>query len=303
MSRVANFQHDEIADLAPSTMRMRDIRDSMSFWRWKVLLAALVLLAGCAGTPEPAADQWSLDESEVTLETDDENDPLEIFNRLTFSINLALDTMVIKPIAATYRFFLPGEVRDSFRNALRNLRSPVVLANDLLQGETDRAGTTAMRFLINSTIGVLGFFDLASSWGYAYHDEDFGQSLAVHGVGEGAYLVLPFFGPSSIRDSVGLLADTFMDPLTYVAQANDAEEALLARTLVAGIDLRSRNIETLEDLQRDSIDFYARIRSLYRQSRVNDINNGRAGANRYSPGLSGDEFEFDIEEDEVEKSQ
>ncbi len=255
-----------------------------------------MLLAGCAGTPEPAADQWSLGESEIILEADEDKDPLELFNRLTFSINLALDTMVIKPIAATYRFFLPVEVRDSLRNALRNLRSPVVLANDLLQGETDRAGTTAMRFLINSTIGVLGIFDLASSWGYAYHDEDFGQSLAVHGVGEGVYLVLPLFGPSSIRDAVGLLADTYMDPLTYVALANDAEEALLARTLVAGIDLRSRNIENIEDLQRDSIDYYARIRSLYRQSRVNDINNGETGGNLYSPGLSGDEFEFDTEE-------
>ncbi len=155
---------------------MRDIRASMSFWRWTVLLAVFVLLAGCAGTPEPAADQWSLDESEVILEADDENDPLELFNRLSFAINLTLDIFIIKPVAATYRFLLPEEVRDSFRNALRNLRSPVVLANDLLQGELDRAGTTAMRFLINSTIGVLGFFDLASSWGYAYHDEDFGQS-------------------------------------------------------------------------------------------------------------------------------
>src|SRR5690606_17780478 len=114
--------------------------------------------------------------------------------------NDMVDTLVLQPAAATYRFIVPEPVQDGIRNVLRNLNGPVILANDLLQGEFDRAGDTAMRFLINSTIGLAGIFDVASDWGYEYHDEDFGQTLASWGVGEGFYLVLPLLGPSNLRD-------------------------------------------------------------------------------------------------------
>ena len=159
--------------------------------------------------------------------------------------------------------------------------------------ELDRAEDTVVRFLVNSTVGVLGLFDVATDWGYPYHDEDFGQTLGVHGVGEGFYIVIPIFGPSSARDGIGTLVDTFLDPLTYVASNNDAEEYLILRTAVAGIDLRSRNIESLDDLKRDSIDFYARIRSLYRQRRANEIKNGEVEGDTPTPGL----FSFDFESD------
>ncbi len=261
-----------------------------------VLLAALTLVAGCASQPKPAADTWSANDDQDIEEIDEENDPLELFNRFVFSFNLALDTFIFKPGAATYRFLLPVEVRDSVRNALRNLSTPVILANDLLQGELERAETTLVRFFLNSTVGLLGLFDVAADWGYPYHDEDFGQTLAVHGVGEGFYLVLPIFGPSNPRDGIGRLVDTFLDPLTYVAQANDAEEYLVARTVIAGIDLRSRNIEALEDLKRDSIDFYARIRSLYRQKRANQINNGEVQGDIPTPGLYSFDFDADDED-------
>ncbi len=264
-----------------------------------VLLAALTLVAGCASQPKPAADTWSANNHQDIEEADEENDPLELLNRFGFSFNLALDTFIFKPGAATYQFLLPVEVRDSVRNALRNLSTPVVLANDLLQGELDRAETTVVRFFVNSTVGLLGLFDVAADWGYPYHDEDFGQSLAVHGVGEGFYLVLPILGPSNPRDGIGRLVDTFLDPLTYVAQANDAEEYLLARTALAGIDLRSRNIEALDDLKRDSIDFYARIRSLYRQSRANAISNGEAQDDMPTPGL----YSFDFDADDEDKPE
>jgi phospholipid-binding lipoprotein MlaA len=264
-----------------------------------VLLAALTLVAGCASKPESTADQWSTNDSQEFEEIDEDRDPLELLNRFTFSFNLALDTVIFKPIAATYRFFLPVEVRDSVRNALRNLSAPVILANDLLQGDLDRAETTLIRFFVNSTAGILGLFDVAADMGYPYHDEDFGQTLAVHGMGEGLYLVLPIFGPSSARDGIGLLVDTLLDPLTYVANANDAEDYMIARTAVRGVDTRSRHIETLDDLQRDSIDFYARIRSLYRQQRKNDINNGEGQGDIPTPGLYS--FGFDTEgEDEQE---
>ncbi len=264
-----------------------------------VLLAALTLVAGCASQPKPAADTWSANGNQDIEEVDEENDPLELFNRFAFSFNLALDTFIFKPGAATYRFLLPAEVRDSVRNALRNLSTPVVLANDLLQGELERAETTLVRFLVNSTAGLLGLFDVAADWGYPYHDEDFGQTLAVHGVSEGFYLVLPIFGPSNPRDGIGILVDTFLDPLTYVARNNDAEEYLFARTAIAGIDLRSRNIEALDDLKRDSIDFYARIRSLYRQSRANAISNGEAQDDMPTPGL----YSFDFDADDEDKPE
>ena len=278
---------------------MRSDRDWPLYRRLIVLLAALTLVAGCASQPKPAADTWSANGNQDIEEADEENDPLELLNRFMFSFNLTLDTFIFKPVAATYRFLLPVEVRDSVRNALRNLSTPVVLANDLLQGELDRAETTLVRFFINSTAGLLGLFDVAADWGYPYHDEDFGQTLAVHGVGEGFYLVLPVLGPSNPRDGIGRLVDTFLDPLTYVAQANDAEEYLLARTAIAGIDLRSRNIEALDDLKRDSIDFYARIRSLYRQKRANDINNGEMQGDLPTPGL----YSFDFEADDEDKPE
>ena len=174
-------------------------------WNWSfyrrliVLLAALTLVAGCASKPKSATDQWSAADSQETEEFDGDNDPIELFNRFAFSFNLALDAVIFRPAAATYRFLLPVEVRDSVRNVLRNLKSPVVLANDLLQGEFARAGDTVVRFLVNSTIGLLGLFDVAADSGYPYHDEDFGQTLGVHGVGEGLYIVLPVLGPSSAR--------------------------------------------------------------------------------------------------------
>jgi len=227
---------------------------------------------------------------------DDVNDPLEVPNRFIFAFNLTLDTFLLQPAAATYRFLIPGEARDSVRNALRNLRSPVILANDVFQGEMERAEITLMRFLINSTVGVLGLFDVAAEWGYPYHNEDFGQTLGTYDVGEGFYLVLPVFGPSSVRDGIGLAVDTFLDPLTYVATANDLETEFLIRPALEGIDTRSRNIETIEDLKRDSIDFYARVRSLYRQNRINEINNGNTTGMPSLPGMS--EFNYDLEVDD-----
>lgn len=262
-----------------------------------VFLAALTLVAGCASQPKPAADGWTENDGQEMAEVDTENDPFELLNRFTFAFNLMLDTMVFQPVAAAYNFFLPVEVRNSVRNTVRNLRSPLILVNDLLQGELARAETTLVRFLLNSTIGVLGLFDVAADMGYPYHDEDFGQTLGAHGMGEGFYLVLPILGPSNPRDGIGMLVDMYLDPMAYAAEAADVEDFLLARTVAGGIDKRARNIDTIEDLKRDSIDFYARVRSLYRQSRVNEINNGEAPEDTPTPGLYS--FGFDSDDDET----
>ncbi len=283
--------------------------------RFALFLSAAVLIGGCAAQPNDVVwdtggalteelhgaariqyAQQSDDINDLYPDVDedyDDNDPLEIPNRFIFAFNQTLDVFVLKPVASGYRFLLPSMIRDSIRNFLRNLATPVVLINDLLQGELERAETTLARFAINSSGGVLGLFDVATDEGFEYHQEDFGQTLGSHGIGEGAYLVLPLFGPSSIRDGVGRLADIFLDPLTYVGQAYDLETEFLLIPAVNGIDTRSRNIDTLENLERDSIDFYARIRSLWRQNRQNEIDNGREVGPTVTPGLS--DFDFDTE--------
>ena len=225
-----------------------------------------------------------LAQSDVVLE--DDNDPLEGLNRGVFEFNRVVDGVLIKPVAQIYRGVLPQVAQDSVRSFLRNLRSPVILANDVLQGDMDRAGTTVGRFLVNSTLGVLGLFDVANDLGMPFHDEDFGQTLGTWGVGEGFYLVLPILGPSSPRDAVGLGAEFFLDPVNLYLSNNDLEYLTYVRGGVQGIDLRARNIDTLEELERTSLDYYAAIRSLYRQQRANEIRNRRASDDPGAPSLT-----------------
>ena len=256
-----------------------------------VLAGLLALaLATPAAFAQDAAEPEDDPFGDYRVETDEVSDPLEIPNRFIFAINQTLDVAVIRPVAVLYRELVPGPARDSVQNFMRNLRAPVVLANDLLQGDADRAKVTVRRFVINSTAGLLGLFEVAEGMGYPWHDEDFGQTLGVYGVGEGIYLVLPLFGPSNARDATGLVVDHFMDPFTYIADEAGKEEWLLASAALRGIDLRSRNIETLDEIERDAIDYYARLRSLYTQHRRNLIENGdldsglEPTARRFMPG-------------------
>ncbi len=211
--------------------------------------------------------------SPTAAQSDQTNDPLEDFNRAMFGIHNAVDKVVLVPVARTYRFVVPEPGRQGVRNFLRNLNSPVIFANDVFQGETERAGTTFTRFAINSTVGVAGIFDPATQMGYIRHHEDFGQTLAVHGVSEGPYLFLPIFGPSPPRDLVGRGVDILMDPITWVG-GDDFQYFKYGRTIVNVVDLRARNLETLDEIERTSIDYYAAVRSVYRQSRDGAIRNG-----------------------------
>ena len=154
--------------------------------RLAIVLAVLFALSACASRendrPVSAVpDATSAESADIyDVEAEDDNDPLETLNRFIFAFDLTLDIFIFKPVAEFYQTFVPAKARDSVRNVIRNLRSPVIVANDLFQGEMDRAETTTMRFLINTTVGVLGIIDVADGWGYPYHDEDFGQTLAVH---------------------------------------------------------------------------------------------------------------------------
>ncbi len=245
-------------------------------------LAIVLIVSGCASTSQGPDDQWAQADGSAGASEVSDNDPIELLNRFVFAFNDAVDVTLFQPASALYRFVLPEEVRDSVRNFMRNISSPVILANDLLQGEWERAESTTTRFFVNSTIGLAGLFDVADDMGYEYHDEDFGQTLATYGTGEGFYLVLPFLGPSNVRDGAGLVVDSLLDPLTYILSS----EAAIGRRALSSVDTRSRNIELVEDIKRDSIDYYARVRSLYRQRRESEITNGVEEDDFLRPGLT-----------------
>ena len=229
-------------------------------------VVSLVLLAGCA-TPPPADDPDAVAEFKQT------NDPLEPMNREIFDFNMAVDRAVFKPVAQGYRDYVPEYGRDRVRDFVRNLRAPLTFANDVLQGEPDRAMQTLMRFTFNTGFGALGLFDLASPGGIPYHEEDLGQTFAVWGVGEGPYLVLPILGPSNPRDVAGMAGEWVADPVDYAFWRAGTSWASYGRGGLSGLDKREANLDTLDDIERTSVDFYSAVRSLYRQHRESEIKN------------------------------
>ncbi len=243
-------------------------------------LVALALLAGCA-TPPPA------DDKEAVAEWEQVNDPLEPMNRAVFDFNQAADKYAIKPAAEGYRAVVPKFGRDRIHDVLSNLNSPLIFANDVLQGEVDRAMQTLFRAFMNSSVGILGFIDVATPAGIPGHEEDFGQTLAVWGVGEGPYLMLPIFGPSNPRDAVGMAAEWFADPFDMYVGHMGYEWISWTRAGMSGLDKRESLIDSLDEIQRTSLDFYASLRSLYRQHRSSEIKNGRGGAKVPPTGLIG----------------
>lgn len=202
------------------------------------------------------------------------NDPLESLNRAILEFNEFLTALILRPMAQIYVMMLPDFALDAIHNALENLSTPVILANDLLQWEPERAWDTTRRFFINTTVGVGGLVDVADKMGIKGHSEDLGQTFAVWGVPEGFYLVLPIFGPSNPRDAVGKVLNSYLDPLSHWASNTDRDEINLARTLVGGVDEFSRVMDDLQKLKDTSIDYYAALRSIARQKRAADIANG-----------------------------
>ncbi|MFC3027187.1 MULTISPECIES: MlaA family lipoprotein [Roseomonadaceae] len=233
-------------------------------------LALLVGLGACATRPDPT-------DTEAVAEFRANNDPLEPMNRAAYFVHDGIDTLVLRPAAEIYRVFLPPEVRTAIRNVLANLRTPVILVNDLLQGETQRAATTTGRFLVNTTVGIGGIFDRATDFGLLGHTEDFGQTLAVWGAPEGPYLFIPVLGPSSPRDVAGFAGDVAMNPLTYVG-GETVDAITITRTGATALDTREGLIEPIDQVRATSLDPYATIRSAYRQRRVVEIRNEPTGA-------------------------
>lgn len=201
-------------------------------------------------------------------------DPFEKFNRAMFSFNEAVDRHALEPIARGYRAVTPAPLREGVGNALSNLKAPVVFANDVLQAAPSRAATTAARFGVNSTVGVAGIFDVASTMGLERHSEDFGQTLGRWGVGAGPYLVLPLLGPSSVRDAAGSGVDAALNPINYAEF--DGEDAFrVSRTVIGVIDAREGALEAVDSLRETSIDPYVSVRTTYTLLREASVRNGQ----------------------------
>lgn len=227
--------------------------------------AAGFMLAVVASSPAFADSEGQLPAENPTY-----YDPLEPMNRGIFAFNQAIDNILLKPVARLYIAVVPEGGRVAITNVINNLKTPVTLANDLLQGDLDRAQTTIARFTVNTIVGFGGMADVAADLGTPSHSEDFGQTAATYGVGSGPYLMLPFLGPSNVRDAFGRVVDTFFDPLDYALDGGDS----IARAGVEGLDQRARFLDVSEALEKTSIDYYASIRSVFTQNRAYEIRNG-----------------------------
>ncbi|MCX4187451.1 VacJ family lipoprotein [Methylophaga sp. OBS4] len=218
------------------------------------LVSAILLMTGCAATNQSA----------------DVNDPLERYNRAMFKFNDTVDAAIIKPVAKGYDTVMPDPFSHGISNFFSNLNDITIIINDLLQFKFEQAFQDTGRFVLNSTVGVAGIFDVASLSGYTKNNEDFGQTLGVWGAEPGAYVVLPFFGPRTVRDSFGLVGDYFSDPITYI-EGPGARNAFLATRIV---DTRANLLKAEKVLDEAAIDEYSYVRDAYLQRRQHLIYDG-----------------------------
>lgn len=215
-------------------------------------LAAAMLVGGCATTAN-------------------NKDPMEGFNRAVFAFNEGLDAAVIRPAAKGYEFITPGFVRTGVGNFFDNIADVVIAVNNLLQGKVVEAASDAGRFLVNSTVGILGLLDVATEWGLEKHNEDFGQTFGRWGMDTGAYVVLPLFGPRNIRDGVGLAFDVYADPLVYIDDVR-VRNSLAALLLVNN---RTALLPADKIIDEAALDKYSYLRDAYMQRRRNLVFDGR----------------------------
>jgi len=226
-----------------------------------LLLTAPALLSACAEMPK---------DPELQAEYKATNDPLEPLNRTIFDVNDFLDKLLIRPLAELYRNLVPPPVRDRITGIVSNMKEPVIFANDLMEGRLTSATTTFERFGINTFLGGAGMWDVALDWGMQQQTGDFGMTLATWGIKEGPYLVLPLFGPSNFRDAIGLGVDSVMSPFQYLAYSggNGTGNRFEISSFAAdGLTRREQSIEAIDALRSGSLDFYAQMRSVYRQYR------------------------------------
>ncbi len=243
--------------------------------RWAKSLARgavlwlIAALAACATPPTDPIDRAAFEQR---------NDPLEPLNRHVFDANQFLDRILLRPAAKVYVFTVPEDARAAIRHVLDNMKEPTLVFNNALQGEFARAGISLGRFAINSTVGFGGIIDVATLSGIERQPADFGQTLFVWGLPSGPYLVLPILGPSNPRDALGMAVDSYADPFTILATAHGVTELTTGRLLANGVDQRARLLDLLDDLEKNSLDFYAQLRSLAQQHRAAELKRGAAPA-------------------------
>ena len=232
------------------------------------------------------ANAGSTDNEKLKESTTTSKECFEGLSRAMFKFNYTLDKAIFKPIAKGYRA-LPAPIRKGTGNAIDNLRSLLTLSNNILQGDFKKAGNTAARFAVNTTVGILGIWDPASILGLKDDGkEDFGQTIGVWGVESGCYFVLPILGPTTTRDAVGLIGNVFVDPVyqithnteirnSVVGNGNYSEHNYYYYRSAGAVDFRAKNIESFDSLEKNSIDLYASIKSLYLQDRAKKIKNAK----------------------------
>ena len=245
------------------------------FRNFTITLIVLLLVSFNVGNAKAGSDDELILEKNQPAEV---KDCFEKINRVTFAFNQALDGIIFKPVASAYRL-LPPPVKSGVSNSLNNLSNVVTIPNNILQGELKKAGVNTGRFLINTTIGILGIVDVATNLGFPeYEKEDYGQSLATLGVGPGCYVVLPVLGPSTVRDATASVANFIGGDAWYnVTVENDTryfnDFDYYASKIMSGVDFRAKNFDSIENLEKNSIDFYASVKSLYLQDRQQKILN------------------------------
>ncbi len=247
----------------------------------KKMISKLLLVAGT-----------SLLLSSCVSTSDNNADPFENFNRSVFAFNEVVDDALINPTITVYRAVVPNPVRSGFKNFLFNLRSPLRFINQVLQADVSGAGNEFVRAAVNTFVGVGGIFDVAAYEGLESEYEDFGQTLAVWGVGQGPYVVVPFLGPSTMRDYVGFAVDSFFDPIRFYARNADKNGRYYTKLGADYLNLRDDLMDILNELEMSSIDYYAAVRSTYLQSRealVNDHEGGQLSV-PVIPDFDDDEF-------------
>jgi len=241
----------------------------------KKITIILITTLALAGNSQGASDNDLLLKKNKPSEIEDCS---EKFNRASFALNQTLDAAIFKPVASVYRS-LPSPVRVGVGNSLDNLSNLITIPNNILQGDLTAAGVNTGRFLLNSTVGILGFIDVAQTFGLTeYEKEDYGQTLAKHGVGPGCYVVLPILGPSTARDTISSLTNFMGGDAWYnVTVRNDThyfrDIDYYSSKVTGGVDFRAKNYNSIENLKKNSVDFYASVKSLYLQDRQQKILN------------------------------
>jgi len=245
-----------------------------------IKLLKLSLIAILLSTNAFSASDGELELSKKNKTTKDCFEPI---NRASFALNQGLDKVIFKPVAKGYRN-LPSPVRTGTSNVLDNLSSLITIPNNVLQGDFKTAGINTVRLVVNTTVGILGIVDAADKMGFPeYVKEDYGQTFGKWGMGPGCYLVLPVLGPSTIRDTAGSFANVMGGDPYYNLSVNGNNEYLdgklyAATKTISAIDFRAKNIETLDNLEKNSVDFYASVKSVYLQDRENKIKNTQRGS-------------------------